>query len=118
MLLLASVSELSASNKWPILSAIILDEVRGGLKEVVGPPVGGGAPAFGQKAKRLRIAETVLNNTQDRDTAILQLIKADEVGNKPSNPHRCPRTKGTEAEEKAKAAGEEREDCQPQRDRK
>ena len=31
-LLLASVSELSASSRWPILSAIILDEVRCGLK--------------------------------------------------------------------------------------
>ena len=29
---LASVSELSASSRWPILSAMILDEVRGGLK--------------------------------------------------------------------------------------
>ena len=38
--------------------------------------------------KRPRIAETVLNNTQDRDTAILGLIKAvNEVCNKPSHPN-------------------------------
>ena len=62
--------------------------------------------------KRPRIAETVLNNTQDRDTAILGLIKAvNEVCNKPSQPHSCPRTKGTEAEEKAAAAEEEREEA-------
>ena len=38
-----------------------------------GPDTDGQAP---QDTKKLRIAETILNNTQDRDTAILGLIKA------------------------------------------